>query len=433
MRKKRERFENRFSSPAFAVISSLSGNGTSGPIIYNHDLEPIDRVETGGSGNQASEFSHQAGTKRSTQSYSYRQTVSSGTNMTGHLGHAQVVLGDNNELMMRSHHNFTTQRDVGTITNSTHPEMAIFMSEGKYWIGKRKMETTHDSRLGFQSGLPGITAVNDFGSIGYNELTGTLAVLTSDNSGGTWNFKVTTWENISPPHNFQHSESFFSQSGITAALAISSAPFPLPDGKTPSYKEDKRRAVIIVCDNGDIVCSKMMPHAGYLSFIVKKESDGTLSSPTSNIFFHHWTTSYGCEQGPLYGIRHVVSLNGKYVVTYAAAYYYGSGIRLTITRVSDGKVLVHHINDTYYGFQVIPINESDFILTKSGNSDSGKGLFYYRFDLVAQFESTTTGATLDIGSVKSGRLDSGYYSTNYPFATPIMDRETKIFKAGEAE
>jgi hypothetical protein len=320
------------------------------------------------------------------------------------------------------------QKNVGTIANSTRPNIAIFMSDNKYWIGPRKMSTNPDSRMGHARDLPEVGVNSKYGSIGFNEKTGQLAILEGNALGSQ--FRLVTWENLSPPQNFETSEEFFTQAGITAPLALTTPWFPT--SHEPAYQEDKKRAVVTVCDNGNIVCSKMFPHAGFATFEIVK-SGGEYQVPTSDIYWHHWTATYGCEQGAQYGIRHRITLNGKFVIAYAPTYYYGSGIRFSIIRVSDGKVLSNSIHDSSYGFSPIPIRASEFILAWSNNSDGGEGVRHYPLDILPQFETKSSGDTLELGDMIQHTIDSGYYSTNYPIVIPMMGEELEIFKAGEAE
>jgi len=428
-------FNDRFKTAAFAVVSGHGSNAFMVSVIYDHNLNPIDKFIGVNGINNLTEFEHTASNLRVTSSYPSSSTnIGSGTSISGHLGHAVVQAGWSKDRGASATTTISTssvsaQRDVGTISNSKSPSIAIFMRGNKYWIGPRKMTTTPESRMGYASDLPVLGTDEKYGSIGFNDKTGQLAILEPNAAGSQ--FRLVTWENLSSPQNFDSSEDFFSQDGITTAAALTTNWFNLPQG-TPTYKEDKRRAVVVVCDNGDILCSKMLPHHGFCTFKIEK-SGSSYVTPTANIFWHHWTTTYGCEQGDLYGIKHRVTLDGKYIVTYAPTYYYGSGIRLSMIRVSDGKVLSLSIHDSHYGFSLVPVGPSDFIMTWSNNSDSGNGVRYYNLDMANQFETKNSGDTLDKGTVIVHAIDSGYYSTNYPIIVPILDEELEIFKAGETE
>jgi len=357
-------FEDRFSTAAFAVISIYNNNAFKIAIVYDHDFTPIYSIAEENGGNNASEFEQASANLRSTQTLSGKATnIGSGTAIGGHLGHSIVILGDRNghlTMGFNSKKNVKAHKNVGTITNSTKPNIALFMSDNKYWIGPRKMSTHPDSRMGHARDLPEVGVNSKYGSIGFNEKTGQLAILEGNALGSQ--FRLVTWENLLPPQNFNTSEDFFTQDGITEPLALTTPWFPT--SHEPAYQEDKKRAVVVVCDNGNIVCSKMFPHVGFATFEIVKSS-GEYQAPTTDIYWHHWATTYGCEQGDLYGIRHRITLDGKYVVTYAPTYYYGSGIRFSIIRVSDGKVLSHAINDSKYGYSLIPIRSSEFILVWS--------------------------------------------------------------------
>lgn len=430
--KKAKEFDGRFGTPAFAVLSAGNSNSFNAAIIYDHDFNPIRKSTFQTAAVNMSEFDHTAGKLKATQTNSSsRNDVGSGTAISGHLGHAilNVEIDEGVNVGTRSKTRASAQRDVGTISNSTKPDLAIFMDEDKYWIGPRKMSTTPDSRMGHATGLPVVGTGLKNGSIGFNDKTGQLAILESNAAFSK--VRLVTWENLSSPQEFNTSEDFFTQAGITTALALTTSWFDTPQ-KNMSYTEDKRRAVVVVCDNGTIVCSKMYPHHGFGTFEIVKTA-GAYVAPTANVFWHHWTTTYGCEQGDLFGIKHRVTLDGKYIVAYAPTYYYGSGIAMSVTRVSDGKVLSHYSRDSTYGFSVLPIRASDFILIWASNSDSEKGVRFYELDMENQFETKATGDTLVIGTVITNIIDSGYYSTNYPIVVPMMGSDLDVFKAGESE
>ena len=422
-----DKWDSRYSTPAFAVFTAISTGTYIGTKVYNHDLEPLHIKEgLNTSRYHSSEFGSVAGGLARTSIYAGTSgSVGSLTCLNGHLGHSIIQVNKEGEIRYNSIGNVDAQKFVGTWTNSTRPDLAIFIDGDSLWVGKRSMATTKSSRWGaLTTGLPGMSAYANSGSIGFNEATGQLAVLEPSSNG--LEFRLATWTNLSPPQSFKTSEEFFQQEGITSESRVETPYFSIP-GATPSYEEDKTRAVVVVCDDGTISVSKMFPHINFITFKIE-HTDGVYSVPTANTWASNFSTTYGCEQGALYGIRHRVTLDGRYVIAFAPNYYYGAGIRASITRVEDGKVLsfMHNGGNTY-GFSPIPINESDFHLFYSTNSDSGKGATHYDLRIEKQFAAMSDGATLLLGGEISKKIDVPYYSTNYSAFIPLMENDIKMF------
>ena len=421
-----DNWNKRYSRPAFSVFSAITTGAYNGAKVYNHDLEPLSKSEGDGSHVYRSEFASVAAGLRQTNAYSGTSSVvASMTCLNGHLGHSIVQVDEEGAVRYNSKDNVDAHRFVGTWTNSTRPDLALFIDGDTLWIGNRNMATSKDGRWGaLTGGLPGMDAYANGGSIGFNELTGQLAVL-EPSSDGT-QFRLATWENLSPPQNFKTSEDFFQQDGITSALRIETAFFSTPV-TNPAYTECKTRAVVTVCDNGTIVISKMFPHHNFTTFVIEK-TGGSYVVPTTNKWASNYSTTYGCEQGALYGIRHRVTLDGKYTIAFAPNYYYGTGIRASITRVSDGKVLSFmHNGANYYGFSPVPVLESDFLLFYSQNTDGGVGTSYFKLDVPKRFETLNDGDTIPVVSPIQHRIDSPYYSTNYPAIIPMIGDNEKLF------
>ena len=90
----------------------------------------------------------------------------------------------------------------------------------------------------------------------------------------------------------------------------------------------------------------------------------------------------------------------------------------------------HFIQDSRYGFQFTPIGDDDFMLSYSMNSDAGYGLSYYNLGIKDQLEAGSNGDSLLIGTVIRYKIDTGYYSTNYPLVVPIVQDKPSLFIKG---
>ena len=152
-----------------------------------------------------------------------------------------------------------------------------------------------------------------------------------------------------------------------------------------------------------------------------------------------WTTSYGYEQGTRYGARFTQTSDGRYVAMYCPAYYYGAGIMITITRVSDGKSL--HTTWTTSSESVIPcpFGKSNFLMVSSRNTDGGQGVRFTQFNCDYRFGNTADNndpSMVDSIDASGYQFDSCAYSTSYPgiipsiYNTALFNSETSDVKDG---
>jgi hypothetical protein len=134
-----------------------------------------------------------------------------------------------------------------------------------------------------------------------------------------------------------------------------------------------------------------------------------------------YTTSYGYEQGNRYGSRWMVSSDGKYWWAYCPTYHYGGGIAFVTVRISDGKYLKFHVQDSNYGRSLAPLGRSKIIFTRDQNKDD-PGMYYKIIDLEFEFMQRNNGD--DISNWDSNRsnylLDAAGNSTGYPFIIPAL-------------
>jgi hypothetical protein len=252
------------------------------------------------------------------------------------------------------------------------------------------------------------------GTIGYNELTKKLAILESNDKYG---HRLNVWSDVRSPAKFSSSEEFFNQ--LTEDNVIQTG--WCTANPSQSTAEDNYRGTIVVCDNGDVVVTKMIPSKD--TYSVKYVFDSVTnkySVPEEVLWKHTYTTSYGFEQGNYCGIRFQISNNGKYVLSYSPTYYYGSGINLAIIEVSSGKIIHSSLDDSTYGYSLVPLADQNFMISKSINADSGVGMTTSILHLKSLFANTEDKAKFPLGDWTQRALDTSYYSTDYPYLVPVI-------------
>ncbi len=188
------------------------------------------------------------------------------------------------------------------------------------------------------------------------------------------------------------------------------------------YGEIEWRGVPVICDNEKLVWMQMLPHHGFWAF--RWNADGSEEGRILNL---SWTTSYGSEHGPRWGIRWQVTSDGRYLFAYCPGYYWGAAIMGACVRVSDGKVLYEQHNDSTYGYQLAPMGKNNWFCCKSVNTDGGPGLYHTCHDTEWRFATQN-----DLGHFHSHHNwltqmhDTAYYSTSYPGIIP-MQYDTSLF------
>jgi hypothetical protein len=180
--------------------------------------------------------------------------------------------------------------------------------------------------------------------------------------------------------------------------------------------EAEQRCQTCITDDGQVYAFTMTPSNGAVLERWNNSGvyQGIIWNPT-------YTTSYGYEQGNRYGSRWMVSSDGKYWWAYCPTYHYGGGIAFVTVRISDGKYLKFHVQDSNYGRSLAPLGRSKIIFTRDQNKDD-PGMYYKIIDLEFEFMQRNNGD--DISNWDSNRsnylLDAAGNSTGYPFIIPAL-------------
>ena len=195
-------------------------------------------------------------------------------------------------------------------------------------------------------------------------------------------------------------------------------------------QESYKHLRVIQCHDNKIALVRFRPSSG-VTFTVLDPNTGTGVRTLSNIGTTvGTTTSYGCEQGAPYGLRHQITWDNKWVVCYAPYYYYGCGMAAFVINVDDPLNYYLRFTDTNTsdGVGVLPIGESGFIFSPHyNNNDGGAGLYFAVQDFAVsgtgiqlkQTEAPVGKDTAITHSYSTGVLETGYTSTNYSCLMPV--------------
>ena len=447
---------NAYLQAAFAVWSNQSANG--GYSIYDHNYNCIGRFmlnnsNRGGGGATMSstgapsseDYYGSRYALTSSQPSSTTDCYSQGAPSAGFLGNISHAMGSgfagdlirqSTELAYRSY----AFRDVGTIVNESDQVYAIFNNSTSISIGPRSATWYGMQRYNVGEGYLTVTTKNSgynntrYGRISYNAKTNQLCIIESN---GSYIHKPVVYNNVPRLSQYSNREFFGTTEQLAAftqatssnlytyfnTAANYSTAYAASTGKpTNNSSEDNYRGVPVMCDNGKIVFAQMIPSYG---FWVHRW--GTTGLAEGAIVNQSNTTSYGIDQDTYYGIRFVVSSDGRYVMAYCASYYYQAGIYCALIRVSDGKTIYDFEHPNSNGYQFTPIGKSDFMCQNGQNANSGSGL---RFQHIASdwlMNTTADSARANIVRTQSNQIiGSNYNSTDYPCIVPLM-YDTKPF------
>ena len=482
---------NPFSQPCFTVYSMHhTGGGGYFQYDHNFNIVAADHG-TGDSSYGSFRTYTTVASEFFESSNSYTSTVTDGntstngsyyvahTCMTGYLGHMSHsssgsgagnmggwnVAGRDNGTQYRAY----GFRDCCPIVNETHQDYAIFSTESgntahQLMFMSRSASDYYNSRFNGrykqQTELPrsfenrdgnAETYESTYGGCCYNKKTNKFCVIMTTSNG---RYKPIVYNNVPDLRAFAHNnkdiyaESLSSQSESNNDSSLHEyfnnsaniTEYQQIDTWT-SYdqqsgtNETRYRPIPFLCDNGDIVVFVMTPSNGAAWWRWKgsdqthdqRQTDGQLSQ---NGHYHHtysWTTSYGYEQGRVYGARWQVSSDGKYAWAYCSSYYYGSGAYVMMIRISDGKLLRYLTQDSGDGRHPFPLGVNSMGWAKTANGDGGAGLRIGAIDLKYEMDKRAYGEDVPLdGCLAAHTFECGYYSTTYPCCIPAK-YDTSLF------
>ena len=445
--------EDPWCQPCFSVYSLEYSDGGGGFFCYDHNLNLLSNVRGAGSnhygsyrtnGAQASEFMQNYA---STSHYETQGTANSNserpsiTSFVGYLGHIMFTPAQQSGFggWMRcgppganyTGHSF---RDCNVIVNETKQDWAWWThhSGGTHQVrfGQRSSNCYYSDYGGGYGGYMNVAcrwSQSMFGGACYNKKTNKVCMMET-NTG--YVFRPIVYSNVpdlravatncnihynnTPQYSGRDEHSsgelydHFNNAANVTQYADSSGK---PSNQT---SEDNYRCITVLCDDDKVVMFQMIPHYG--AWIHRWNSDGTAQGSQHNMSY---TTSYGYEQGQKYGARWQVTSDGQYVWAYCPAYYYGSGIMGCIIRVSDGKFIYCHHNDSTYGHQPCPVGKNDFLMSRQINTDGGEGMYYRMVRVKREMERLDDVGNFGPENGQTTRMiDTPYYSTAYPALIP---------------
>lgn len=447
---------NAYLQPAFAVWSNQSSYG--GYSIYDHNYNCIGRfmitdTNRGGGGAQMSSTGAISSDDYITSRYALTSSQPGGTTdcysqgapSAGFLGNLSHAMGsgfagdlvrNSTELTRRAQ----AFRDVGTIVNEADQVYAIFNNGAEISVGPRSATWYGLQRFTLSQGYVTVTTKNAgysgtrYGRVSYNAKTNQLCIIESN---GSYVHKPVVYNNVPRLSQYSNREFFGTTEQLAAftqatssnlytyfntAANYSTAYAASTGTPTNNSTEDNYRGIPVMCDNGKIVFVNMITTWG---FWVHRW--GTTGLSEGAIVAQSNTTSYGIDQGVHYGIRFVVSSDGRYVMAYCASYYYQAGIYCALIRVSDGKTIYDFEHPNSRGYQFTPIGKSDFMCQNGANANSGAGLYFQHIASDWLMNTTADSARANmVRTMATEIIGSNYNSTDYPCIVPLM-YDTKPF------
>lgn len=427
-----ESFEDPYKNAAFAIVAMYRDDYW-GAIAYNHYLQPTGRANYshsssyqgmgGTTGNTGTEFFNSGYSWARTDNHSSSSSSSYGglTSRIGHGGHQSIEVGPQGHMIGRSAQagSYVNHYSGTWANNDTNKMWAIGRHNGSVWIAPRTPFFFHrgtqvpSCHIAYNSGNmistgKGFNNTTGYGTIAYNEKAKRLMVKEYV-SGSSVIFH--TWTLVAPPTG----PDFFDK--IVASSPHHSWRYAYPSSVSTN-SETAYRGTIVIHDDGGFTYMHM--EEGSRSYLFQFEENPTQTGAytQTHTSTYNLTTSYGHSQGTYYGLRHQVTHDGRYIIMYNPYYYYGSGIQLTLVRVTDGRMLTHRDTSSSYGFSFAPILENTFIISRDYNSD-GNGIWHTVLDLDTLFHKyQTDGSNISLSFVYG--LDTPYHSTDYSYLIPIM-------------
>lgn len=468
-------FIDPWDQPAFTVFSGT--NGDKGFITYNHrlDIHNWDHGTEGyssfrsSSGSQyTSEWINNYSSNTEFMTNSVTSTGSNRSQLTSHVGYlghqnfmrpsAKGIKSGWFKSSNSASYAASAFRDCGVIVNEIYQNYAIFANRvgssnaGFYALERDPFAYYNASNQGYSrhtaTNIPVRTAGYEFGygSMCYNAKTNKLLIM--EDSSSTYYFRPVVWDNVPDLRSIANNKNTYYDKAVqynahsTSSLQdwfsnTSNQPsadkYALMTSKPRTYSsEDRYRIIPVLCDNGRVVAFQMLPNGNPGAWITRWNSpdENNPGQWQGSLRTFSGTTSYGMDQGNLYGARWQVTSDGRYIAAYCPYYYYGSGIHVAFIRVSDGKYLYGTSTDTSYGFAITPLGKSDFFFSYCVNADGAAGLLTNQVNMDDLFAKNADGANVSSSTVTGINytywLDTFYYSTAYPTIIPAY-YDTSLF------
>ena len=273
------------------------------------------------------------------------------------------------------------------------------------------------------------------GMVTYNGRTNTLALIETRSNANA--YRVHVWRNANIDldtedyttgdlHNFlSQAKAVGTPTSLDASLYYYYNDFDWQSSNSQNFDESRYRSKIFISDDGTkISMSRMVPQNDFQYAIITLDSAGTSATLVDQKREMGLNNARGVDNGRWYGIRHEITWDNKWAVTYCPYYYYASGMMAFFQSTEDPENYYYaSYTNTSWGCQIVPFGKSKFLWNYTGHNIDGNGPRLYPLD-PAGFNETgyyASGNAITPGSSFSFtyadgsryRVDSRYTSTNY--------------------
>ncbi len=431
--------------PTFGVLDANSNLGDPFVDIYCSDFEKIGsvRFQTGSEGMQAFGVSIRTDAQVSTNSGA---GIANGTNANHSEGNIWLDIPPTpgRAVPIPSNSKAAIQAYYGTVIErrGVRPKISLAAFDAS-WLylfargGQQILDLVFTTTWRNTTGEP--AGAECYGQISYNIRTRKLLMVYGDNSN---NYRAHVWT-FTPSQNFNKTalgEAAAPRTGwayydlANAYNGSSGASYFYNDFTwsttgSSSYTESRKHNKFVLGDNDIVGMFRMTPSNQAVVANLTLNPSGTTATVTA-LTTMTATTSYGIEQGVLFGSRTMHTWDNEWMACYSPYYYYGAGINMVIFNTKDpSKYYTYQLQDSANGVGLAPIGESKFIIRAQQNSDGGNGVTFGIIDPAGPFyygrgpagEAIANGAALPVTYGGIGMIDSYYTSTNYPQIIPMQN------------
>ena len=256
---------------------------------------------------------------------------------------------------------------------------SIFTSATTIRMYRRSLQTAAESFTLTQRTTSSEPGTANSGQTSYNERTNRLIVVMSATS--TYRVHVYTNPNINLNSSSYRVGDLFkfvddAFSGLNGASYFYND-FTWSTTGSTSYTESISHNRFILGDNNIVGMFRMTPSNQSVAANMTLNSGSTTTTVTQ-LWTSPLTTSYGIEQGPLYGSRTQNDWGNTFVAAYCVYYYYGCGIKVVFFYAADpSKYYVYTYDDTQSGVSIAPQGVGGFMLKFNSANSDGVGTRVY--------------------------------------------------------
>ena len=314
-----------------------------------------------------------------------------------------------------SSHDTVVDLNAYVITSShKNKRIAYTLKAGILRAVDRFLGVAHISLLGtLKQDLSAIVGGTTYGNMDYNSNTKKLVCLQYiSDSAGTASYKLHVWDGIDFDIN-QSPAAAFADSNVAynGGVNINVPNFTISD-------QEKYNAHPVITDTGTVY------------FTIKYTSDSfkLYSIPVNTVLFNTvatlvqsltTTTSYSLANSIGYQAKHSGSRDGSTVALYTQYYCVHSGVKLFLINRISGLTMFYSVDDTGYGFMVLPHKDNGWAVYYAGNAYASN----FQGGYIVKIFSPSTDNQWQ--TVNNGNVYLPYFpmpnTTNYPGLWQVAD------------